>query len=72
MRALDAGDCTERRITGGAAFEDPAGNHFEAFYGPVLSHRPAVLPTVSSFVTGDQGMGHVIVTAPDGPATFSF
>jgi 3,4-dihydroxy-9,10-secoandrosta-1,3,5(10)-triene-9,17-dione 4,5-dioxygenase len=71
VRQLDHAECVERAITG-VAFEDPGGNPFEAFYGPVLNHRAAVLPTVSSFVTGDQGMGHVIVTAPDGPATFEF
>lgn len=72
VRELDAAEAKDRRITGGVAFEDPAGNHFELFYGPILDHKPAVLPTVSSFVTGDQGMGHLIVTAPDGPATFAF
>jgi 3,4-dihydroxy-9,10-secoandrosta-1,3,5(10)-triene-9,17-dione 4,5-dioxygenase len=72
VRQLDDTECRDRRITGGVAFEDPGGNPFEAFYGPVLNHRAAVLPTVSAFVTGDQGMGHVIVTAPDGPATFAF
>jgi 3,4-dihydroxy-9,10-secoandrosta-1,3,5(10)-triene-9,17-dione 4,5-dioxygenase len=72
VRHLDAAEARERRITGGVAFEDPAGNPFEAFYGPVLNHRDVVLPTVSAFVTGDQGMGHVIVTASDAPATFAF
>ena len=59
-------ECADRQVTGLARFDDPAGNPVELFYGPVLDHVPVRLPTVSSFVTGDMGMGHVIVTAEDG------
>jgi 3,4-dihydroxy-9,10-secoandrosta-1,3,5(10)-triene-9,17-dione 4,5-dioxygenase len=65
-------ECGERRVTGFVRFDDPGGNPIELFYGPVLDHKPVVLPTVSSFVTGDMGMGHVIVTGEDGKALLDF
>jgi 3,4-dihydroxy-9,10-secoandrosta-1,3,5(10)-triene-9,17-dione 4,5-dioxygenase len=65
-------EADERRVTGFVRFDDPGGNPVELFYGPVLDHKPVVLPTVSSFVTGDMGMGHVIVTAEDGKAVKDF
>ena len=65
-------ECDERRVTGFARFDDPGGNPVELFYGPVLDHVPVRLPTVSSFVTGDVGMGHVIVTGADGRELMEF
>jgi 3,4-dihydroxy-9,10-secoandrosta-1,3,5(10)-triene-9,17-dione 4,5-dioxygenase len=65
-------EADERRVTGFVRFDDPGGNPIELFYGPILDHKPVVLPTVSSFVTGDMGMGHVIVTGEDGTALKDF
>ena len=65
-------ECAERRVTGFARFLDPGGNPVELFYGPILDHVRVQTPTVSSFVTGDVGMGHVIVTAEDVEAEFDF
>ncbi len=65
-------ECVERRVTGFVRFDDPAGNPVELFYGPILDHIPVATPAVSGFVTGDMGMGHVIVSAEDGQATFDF
>lgn len=58
-------EAAERRVTGFAHFDDPGGNRVELFFGPILDHKPVALPTVSSFVTGDMGMGHVIITGED-------
>lgn len=69
---LDASECRDRRVTEGVRFDDPGGNPLELFWGVALSHTPALTPTVSGFVTGDQGMGHVVVTVPDGPAAYEF
>jgi 3,4-dihydroxy-9,10-secoandrosta-1,3,5(10)-triene-9,17-dione 4,5-dioxygenase len=65
-------EADERRVNGFVGFDDPAGNPVELFYGPVLDHVPVHTPLVNSFVTGDQGMGHVIVTGEDGDALFDF
>ncbi|WP_280462378.1 VOC family protein [Nocardia carnea] len=65
-------ECELRQVTGFAAFDDPSGNRIELFYGPVLSHRPVALNGVSGFVTGDQGMGHVIVNVLDTEKAYEF
>lgn len=68
-----AQECAERRVTGFASFLDPGGNPVELFYGAVLDHVRVQTPLISSsFVTGDQGFGHVIVTAEDSEAEFDF
>ena len=64
--------CAARRVTGFVAFDDPGGNPVELFYGPILDHVPVQTPLVSSFVAGDLGMGHVIVSAEDAEATLDF
>jgi 3,4-dihydroxy-9,10-secoandrosta-1,3,5(10)-triene-9,17-dione 4,5-dioxygenase len=72
VTALDAAACRDRRVTAAVRFDDPAGNPLELFYGPALSHKPAVMPNVTAFVTGRQGMGHVVVTVPEGQAAYEF
>lgn len=58
-------ECAERRVSGLVRFADHSGNPIELFFGPVLEHSPVVTPTVSSFLTGDMGMGHAIVSVVD-------
>ena len=72
MTEGSAAEADERRVTGFLRFDDPGGNPVELFYGPVLDDVPVQLPAVSSFVTGDMGMGHVIVTAEDGKGLKDF
>ena len=67
-----AEECADRRVTGFVHFADPAGNPVELYYGPVLDHMPVSAPLVSGFVTGDMGMGHVIVSAEDAETTLDF
>jgi 3,4-dihydroxy-9,10-secoandrosta-1,3,5(10)-triene-9,17-dione 4,5-dioxygenase len=73
VTAGTAEECKERRVTGFAKFLDPGGNPVELFYGAVLDHVRVRTPQLNgTFVTGDQGMGHVIVTAEDPKAEFDF
>lgn len=65
-------EAEHRRVTAFVRFDDPGGNTVELYYGPVFDHKRVQLPMVSSFVTGDQGMGHVIVTGEDGRALMEF
>ncbi len=65
-------ESAERRVNGFVKFDDPAGNPIELFYGPILDHVRLQTPSVSAFMTGEQGMGHVIVTGEDGDALFEF
>ncbi|MFI0464272.1 VOC family protein [Saccharopolyspora sp. 5N102] len=61
VKALSQAECDERRIEAGITFEDPTGTPVEVFFGPVLDHSPVVTKHAHRFVTGDQGMGHVVL-----------
>jgi 3,4-dihydroxy-9,10-secoandrosta-1,3,5(10)-triene-9,17-dione 4,5-dioxygenase len=52
-----------RRVGAMLSFDDPAGNPVEVFCGAALEHRPAASPYGNLFVTGDMGMGHVVLPA---------
>jgi 3,4-dihydroxy-9,10-secoandrosta-1,3,5(10)-triene-9,17-dione 4,5-dioxygenase len=52
---------------------DPSGNQLEIFWGPISDFERFVSPLgVSGFVTGDMGMGHVVLPAPQFEATRKF
>ena len=53
-----------RRVGELLRFDDPAGNAVEVFCAAALEHRPAVSPYGNQFVTGDMGMGHVVLPVP--------
>lgn len=55
-----------RRVSELLRFEDPAGHGVEVFCGAALEHRPAVSPYGNRFVTGDMGLGHVVLPVPPG------
>jgi len=50
-----------RRVGEMLRFDDPAGNAVEVFCAAALEHRPAVSPYGNQFVTGDMGLGHVVL-----------
>jgi 3,4-dihydroxy-9,10-secoandrosta-1,3,5(10)-triene-9,17-dione 4,5-dioxygenase len=55
-----------RQVRGLVRTTDPAGTRVELFWGPVLDHERFVSPTgVSGFVTGDLGLGHIVLGTPD-------
>jgi 3,4-dihydroxy-9,10-secoandrosta-1,3,5(10)-triene-9,17-dione 4,5-dioxygenase len=65
-------ELAERRVGQMLRFDDPAGNVLEVFCGAALEHRPAVSPYGNRFVTGLQGMGHVVLPVSDGDAALRF
>ncbi|RUP04933.1 MAG: biphenyl-2,3-diol 1,2-dioxygenase [Mycobacterium sp.] len=65
FKQLSLQDADERRVEEAILFEDPAGTTVEVFHGAVLDHSPVVTPFGAKFVTGDQGLGHVVVPATD-------
>jgi 3,4-dihydroxy-9,10-secoandrosta-1,3,5(10)-triene-9,17-dione 4,5-dioxygenase len=67
-----AQEAADRQVSGFLRFTDPAGAPIELFYGPILTHVPVVTPLVSSFVTGGEGMGHVVVNVPDAKTEIDF
>ena len=60
-----------RRVGAMLAADDPAGHHLEFFCGAALDPRPSVSPYGTRFVTGDLGLGHVVLPVPD-EAAFGF
>src|SRR5262245_56082184 len=54
-----------RRVGGLLRFEDPSGHALEAFCGASLDNRPMFSPYGNQFVTGEMGMGHVVIPAAD-------
>jgi 3,4-dihydroxy-9,10-secoandrosta-1,3,5(10)-triene-9,17-dione 4,5-dioxygenase len=67
-KAGTAAELADRRVAQLLRFDDPAGNAVEVFCGAALEHHPAVSPHVTRFVTGGQGLGHVVLpAAADGP-----
>lgn len=62
--------CARRGVMGMIHCTDPLGLRVEIYYGPdVYTDKPFTSPAgVKQFVTGEQGLGHIFVNAPD-PAT---
>ena len=60
-----------RRVGAMLTAEDPAGHQLEFFCGAALDSRPSVSPYGTRFVTGDLGLGHVVLPVPD-EAAFGF
>ncbi len=63
VRPGTPGELATRRVADMLRFDDPAGNTVEVFCGAALEHRPVVSPYGNQFVTGDMGMGHVVLPA---------
>ena len=71
-KQLSQGEADDRRVEEVLTFDDPAGNTPEVFHGAVLDHSPVVTPFGARFVTGDQGIGHVVLPALDANGLFEF
>jgi len=61
VKAATPEELAGRRVREMLRFDDPAGNAIEVFCGAALEHRPAVSPYGNQFVTGDMGLGHVVL-----------
>ncbi|AEF39378.1 iron-dependent extradiol dioxygenase HsaC [Hoyosella subflava] len=62
----------DRRVDELITFEDPSGNTQEVFHGVALQHRRVVSPYGHRFVTGEQGLGHVVLSTKDDDASLRF
>lgn len=72
-QAGSAEDIDQRGVQALVVVRDPSGNRHELSWG----HRSDCLPFVSPqgvprFVTGDMGLGHTVLPAPDFDATLAF
>jgi 3,4-dihydroxy-9,10-secoandrosta-1,3,5(10)-triene-9,17-dione 4,5-dioxygenase len=62
----------DRRVDELIVFADPSGNTLEVFHGAALEHRRVVSPYGHRFVTGEQGLGHVVLSTSDDEAALRF
>ena len=54
-------------------FQDPAGNRHEVYCGPMLAAERFVSPKVASgFVSGNEGLGHLVYSSSEYAATVRF
>jgi 3,4-dihydroxy-9,10-secoandrosta-1,3,5(10)-triene-9,17-dione 4,5-dioxygenase len=65
-------ELADRRVDELIRFEDPSGNMLEVFHGAALEHRRVVSPYGHRFVTGEQGLGHVVLSTSDDAAALHF
>lgn len=63
---------SDRRVDELITFTDPSGNTQEVFHGVALQHRRVVSPYGHRFVTGEQGLGHVVLSTHDDDAALHF
>lgn len=71
-----APEARARHVSALARSSDPAGYDLELYYGRVLDYQPFVSPAaVTRFVTGlsgELGLGHVVLAAPNFDETHAF
>jgi 3,4-dihydroxy-9,10-secoandrosta-1,3,5(10)-triene-9,17-dione 4,5-dioxygenase len=67
-----ADELADRNVAGLISFEDPSGNTLEVFHGAALQHRRVVSPYGHRFVTGEQGLGHVVLSTSDDEESLRF
>jgi 3,4-dihydroxy-9,10-secoandrosta-1,3,5(10)-triene-9,17-dione 4,5-dioxygenase len=67
-----AAELAERRVDEMIHFADPSGNWLEVFHGAALEHRRVVSPYGHKFVTGEQGLGHVVLSTRDDAEALHF
>jgi 3,4-dihydroxy-9,10-secoandrosta-1,3,5(10)-triene-9,17-dione 4,5-dioxygenase len=65
-------DLADRRVTEMLQFDDPFGNAIEVFTGAFLDSRPFLSPLGTRFLTGNGGMGHVVIGTTDVSAGMAF
>ncbi|AZG45967.1 biphenyl-2,3-diol 1,2-dioxygenase [Gordonia insulae] len=72
VKPLSVEEAEARRVEEAISFTDPTGANVEIFHGPVLDHSPIVTPFGAGFVTGAQGLGHVVLPTTDPVGALDF
>ncbi|RZL83365.1 MAG: 2,3-dihydroxybiphenyl 1,2-dioxygenase, partial [Rhodococcus sp. (in: high G+C Gram-positive bacteria)] len=72
VKPLSVEEADARRVEEVVTFQDPTGATIEIFHGAVLDHSPVVTPFGAKFVTGAQGLGHVVLPVMDFSGAFDF
>ena len=72
-RLGSAEQCDQRGVQALLHVTDPSGNHHELSWGHRSDCQPFVSPQgVPGFITGDMGLGHTVLPAPNFDATLAF
>ncbi|KAF0844952.1 biphenyl-2,3-diol 1,2-dioxygenase [Nocardia caishijiensis] len=72
VKPLSVEEADARRVEEVITFQDPTGTTVEVFHGALLDHSPVVTPFGAKFVTGAQGLGHVVLPTMDLGGAFEF
>jgi 3,4-dihydroxy-9,10-secoandrosta-1,3,5(10)-triene-9,17-dione 4,5-dioxygenase len=72
VKAGTTAELADRRVNGLLRCEDPAGNALEIFCGAALEHHPMASRYGVGFVTGDQGLGHVVLPVTEEEPALAF
>ena len=72
VKPLTQAEADARRVEEAITFSDPTGATIEVFHGALLDHSPVVTPFGAQFVTGAQGLGHVVLPATNPGAAVDF
>ena len=63
----------QRRVQDLVSFSDPDGNRHELYWGPISDFGQFASPVgIKSFITGDQGFGHVVLPTPSFDGCYDF
>ncbi len=68
-------EAIERRVLGLIKLDDPSGNPTEVFYGPLIDQHLPFHPgrrMHGRWLTGDQGLGHVLLQSDDTAESYRF
>jgi 2,3-dihydroxybiphenyl 1,2-dioxygenase len=65
-------EADERRVQEVVFTEDPGGTRLEIFHGAALKHDRLVTTHGAQFVTGGQGLGHVVLPTTNADASYDF
>ncbi|WP_306361197.1 VOC family protein [Nocardia sp. CC227C] len=65
VTALSPAEAVARHVEEAIAFTDPSGFTIEVFHGPLLDHSPVLTRHGARFVTGELGLGHVVLPVRD-------
>ncbi|MDX6220129.1 MAG: 3,4-dihydroxy-9,10-secoandrosta,3,5(10)-triene-9,17-dione 4,5-dioxygenase [Frankiales bacterium] len=65
-------ECEQRRVQEVVFTEDPGGTSLEVFHGASLLHDKLLTTHGATFVTGGQGLGHVVLPTKNAEASYDF
>lgn len=72
VKAGSSAEADERRVQEFFTTSDPAGTQLEVFHGAANVHDKMPMPHGGTFVTGSQGMGHVVLPSANPEESYDF